>query len=486
MRIAVVHYHLQTGGVTRVIRHAGESLRGRGASLVVLSGAPPAEPLPVEVRVVPGLRYEAERPDMSPHALAVELSATAAEAIGGPPDIWHFHNHSLGKNLLVPECVLELARACHHLLLQIHDFPEDGRPRNYRALRQALADSRGRTSRLFETLYPIADHVHYAVLSERDGDALREAGAPGRQVHTLPNAVSLDPVDDQTQTGPESEARLWLYPTRAIRRKNLGEFLLWAAMAGNTERFATTRGPENPLEKPAYDDWRAFAARLDLPMDFGVGERCGDFAALLKSAHAMVTTSVAEGFGLAFLEPWLTGKAVAGRDLPEQTSDFRDEGVDLNHLYQRVAVPRDWFDDETLRNKARSALEHSMSSYGRVPGPGDAERALRAWTHGDTIDFGRLDEALQQQAILRIARSDGGRRDVSPTALALPEPGSGVVSHNRRIIEETWGIEAYGDRLLGLYEDMLATPASHTPGALDGDRLLDRFLAPERLYLLRN
>ena len=38
-----------------------------------------------------------------------------------------------------------------------------------------------------------------------------------------------------------------------------------------------------------------------------------DFAALLASAHALVTTSVAEGFGLAFLEPWLMGRPLAGR-----------------------------------------------------------------------------------------------------------------------------------------------------------------------------
>ena len=42
----------------------------------------------------------------------------------------------------------------------------------------------------------------------------------------------------------------------------------------------------------------------------------------MASAHRLVTTSVAEGFGLAFLEPWLFGKGLLGRNLPEITVDF--------------------------------------------------------------------------------------------------------------------------------------------------------------------
>ena len=41
MRIAIVHYHLQTGGVTRIIQHAQRVLGERGVTLAVLSGEPP-------------------------------------------------------------------------------------------------------------------------------------------------------------------------------------------------------------------------------------------------------------------------------------------------------------------------------------------------------------------------------------------------------------------------------------------------------------
>ena len=43
---------------------------------------------------------------------------------------------------------------------------------------------------------------------------------------------------------------------------------------------------------------------------------------MVAHAKAIVSTSVAEGFGLGFLEPWIFGKGLCGRDIPEITSDF--------------------------------------------------------------------------------------------------------------------------------------------------------------------
>ena len=74
---------------------------------------------------------------------------------------------------------------------------------------------------------------------------------------------------------------------------------------------------------------------------------------LLKHFHneclrhlALVTTSIAEGFGLAFLEPWISGSSVVGRNLPDITEDF---SVELDHLYDRFDVPVDRVDLRELR-----------------------------------------------------------------------------------------------------------------------------------------
>ena len=129
MRVAIVHYHLSPGGVTSVIRAASQSLGDASIPHVILCGSPAAEEdLPVRVVEELGYRKSSER---SPAAVLADLRSACVEALGGPPDVWHFHNHSLGKNIIFPEMVALLAEAGERLVLQLHDLAEDGRPQNY-------------------------------------------------------------------------------------------------------------------------------------------------------------------------------------------------------------------------------------------------------------------------------------------------------------------------------------------------------------------
>jgi glycosyltransferase involved in cell wall biosynthesis len=63
---------------------------------------------------------------------------------------------------------------------------------------------------------------------------------------------------------------------------------------------------------------------------FGVAE-------LYAAGTAAVTTSVLEGFGFGFLEPWCAGRVVIGRRLPV-VDDFIREGLRMEHFYRRLAV----------------------------------------------------------------------------------------------------------------------------------------------------
>ena len=136
MRVAIVHYHLQTGGVTRVIQHAVHALRARGEQTVVLAGEAPDPPLPDlgAVRVVDGLGYDQEGAAANEQALLERLLAAAEDALGGAPDLWHIHNPGLGKNRSVPGALFLRAEVGQRILVQIHDFAEDGRPANNRRL----------------------------------------------------------------------------------------------------------------------------------------------------------------------------------------------------------------------------------------------------------------------------------------------------------------------------------------------------------------
>lgn len=483
MRIAIVHYHLQFGGVTRIICHQQNALRARGLSTVVLTGKPPPFEFPGVFRVIPGLQYEAARPAISPLTLAAQMLAVATEALAGPPDVWHIHNHSLGKSLVLPAALLALAEQGAHLLFQIHDFAEDGRPGNYRVMLAQMADGDKRT--LSRLLYPQADHLHYAVLSRRDYQYLHDAGLDRNHLHLLPNPVDLGQIAEKESMAVDGVAALWLYPTRAIRRKNLGEFLLWSALAPAGTRFAITSGPENPAERGRYDRWQQIAVALGLPVEFEAVGRAGrSFTDLLRLASGVVTTSVAEGFGMAFLEPWSVGTPVCGRNLPEITAGFRQAGIVLPWSYDRLNIPETWIGHDRLRVAAQDGLRRNLAAYGRCPSPGDLERLLAAWIRDGLVDFGRLDEPMQEVVLHRLAHAPEQAVDIGPAALPNPQDLYSMVENNRCLLRSSHNLTQYGVVVEQMYRQVAASPI--TPlDSLDGEVLLDRFLAPERLSLLR-
>jgi len=436
------------------------------------------------VRVIPPLAYS-ERPGFdSVEQLVTQLEAAARDALGGPPDVWHFHNHSVGKNAAVPLAVSHLADLGRRVLLHIHDFPEDGRPQNYALLRDQLG--RGDAGRLGRILYPQAGHVHYALLNRRDLGFMSGAGVPPERLHLLPNPASLKLAQAPAPTElPPRTGRCFLYPSRAIRRKNLGEFLLWSAAAERGDQFASTRAPRNPKARPVYKRWVRFAGQLDLPVRFDVAAKSRlSFPELLGSAYALATTSVAEGFGLSFLEPWLVDRPLVGRNLPEITGDFASAGLDLSGLYDRLDVPLGWVGAAPLRERVRSVLKEVLSAYGRPPRPDAADRAFDSMVARERVDFGRLDEPFQEHVIRTVHASPEARGELRPVALGPHcEPGD-VIARNRRTVLREFSIERYGTRLGAIYDALMESERGPRDG-LDASRLLDRFLAPERFSLLR-
>ena len=482
LNVAVVHYHFRRGGVTRVIENAVRSLAGSDADVAVLVGEDPPEPVEY-VHTVGGLGYADHLGSISGRELADSLRRVATKALGRAPDLWHVHNHSLGKNPSLPEALHHLACEREALLLQVHDFAEDGRPGEYRLLKERLGGS-GADS-MSEKLYPQAPQVHYAVLNWRDFGFLGAAGIEHSRRHLLANAVAGEAPREAENATSAAEGELHLYPTRAIRRKNLGELLLWAAVAENGVRFGTTLAPENPAQRPVYDRWLAFSRELELPVEFELGSTTSlGFAELIASAHRLVTTSVAEGFGMAFLEPWLFGRAVLGRDLQEITGDFTREGIDLSTLYPRVGVPASWVDETNFRERLAKGLASTWQAYGREPGRDSTDQALRSAEEGGRIDFGRLDEPLQEKVLRRLVESRAAATEISPERLERETVTTSMIQRNAAKVREHFGLASYGERLFEIYRAVVESPREK-PGPLRTDVLLDQFLAPERFCLLR-
>ena len=56
MKVAFIHYHLKTGGVTTVLRQQIDAVQDT-CQLLVLTGELPKDPFPADIIHIPGLGY---------------------------------------------------------------------------------------------------------------------------------------------------------------------------------------------------------------------------------------------------------------------------------------------------------------------------------------------------------------------------------------------------------------------------------------------
>ncbi len=486
MRLAIVHYHFRRGGVTRVVESTLRALAATGIEIVVLgeeaSGLDPS--LSHYFEAVPELGYQSGSERISVEELERVLRSAARRKLSGAPDIWHVHNHHLGKNPSLTAFVARAARAGESLLLHIHDFPEDGRAENYGVLRDDLGDGDARALR--EWLYPVAEQVGFGVLNRRDFGVLERAGVPQERLRLLPNPVALpQSVADSARVPGWDYEQLILYPTRAIRRKNIGELMLWAAAAEPGQLFGCTLAPENPTALPLYQRWVDRAQAWDLPVVFEAGAKSGlPFESLIAAASHLVSTSVAEGFGLAFLEPWLFDRPVVGRNLPAVTADFAEQGLNLESLYSALTVPGDWIDLRRLRGELADSLARIFREYALPLSESDVEATWASLVPAEGIDFGRLNESSQEAVIERISRDPEAMTALQPVQL-LSDAVEGVVASNRVVVESQYSLARYGDLLESTYRSITGGVSGAVEWA-DPEAVLRQFLHPAAFNFLRS
>tara|TARA_Y100001978_G_scaffold203517_1_gene230442 strand:+ start:19829 stop:21268 length:1440 start_codon:yes stop_codon:yes gene_type:complete len=477
MKVAIVHYHLQPGGVTRVIENTLRSWAESGNDIdaVTLAGRPYPGSEIKRVGLVEGLDYCDTAEAIDAKVLAERLVTAAKQTLGGMPDLWHVHNHSLGKNPALTGAIACLAEEGHPILLHPHDFAEDGRPENFKSLRE-----------VYDRTYPVAPRIHYAALNKRDHTFLEKlVSGTESQVHLLANAIPENQAFQAEDTCPKGiPSDLYLYPVRAVRRKNLGEMSLLAA-AYPDRYFANSLEPTNPAFRPQFERWKSFSRELQLPVTFGLGHQVDcSFHIMVAFSEAIVTTSVAEGFGLGFLEPWVFGKSLCGRNLPEITGDFTDHQIDLTNLYERLEVDLALLSQPSeLRPRIASVLSKFFLDYGVEEPAGSLQIAYDSLVRNNRVDFGRLDEGLQEELILAATGSGEIRKSIRSQA-KIERLDSSLIEKNAGSVCKRFSLSTYGTKLAGIYQDLLKA----TPGKIefvDGANLLGEFLSPSRLNLLR-
>jgi len=463
VKIAFLHYHLKPGGVTTVLRNQVNAL-GDYADCVILSGAPPPSRFPCPVIHMPGIGYDENGSAVGPpEKTAAAIENVLLDHFGEPCDLLHIHNPLLAKNHLFLDIIQALQGIGLTLFLQIHDFAEDGRPSAF----------------FHGGSYP--KDCHYGVINLRDYHILIDAGLDPEGVHYIPNCVV--PFDVSPVSRTESYG---LYPVRAIRRKNIGEALLISLFLPGNDAIYITQPPNSLADFPSYNHWKSYVASYRLPVRFEMGIQ-RNFQHLVAGAKWVLSTSIAEGFGFAFLEPWTAGKLLQGRILPDICQDFLNCGIRLEHLYVGIQVPKDWIGIQRIVERFQACLVVNRRAFGAIWPDGWIEDCLHALHQSETIDFGMLDERFQTTIVDSVRQTPAQRNElirlnpILETMFSMDHTAE-LIGRNRDRVLTLYDSDRYRERLIGLYTHILKKPVQQR---IDQQALLSGFLNFNNFSLLK-
>jgi glycosyltransferase involved in cell wall biosynthesis len=264
-------------------------------------------------------------------------------------------------------------------IYRCHDFVQQ-RPANFKNVKKFHHPRFGVVPDWHSILYPAYPSIRYIAINRYDRMRLLEHGIEEENISYIPNPVdkTIVPPDDRRDElrekiiageGLDARTRFLLYPVRCVRRKNVEEAIYLTRffnrlVDGNLERENCTLKDRYHLLvsiRPTSGDDAAYADQLvgfiqkqGLPVTIGLGdiialERETDPADpskiqrysigdLYHASDLVITTSILEGFGFSYIEPWLLDRAVIGRSIPFITPDFQAAGMKFGHLYNALIV----------------------------------------------------------------------------------------------------------------------------------------------------
>jgi hypothetical protein len=357
--------------------------------------------------------------------------------------------------------------------LQIHDFAEDGRPLSY----------------FNEDEY--VSNCHYGVINSRDYNILLKAGLKKEGLHKIFNTIKpfeLTPPPFPPRGGIKGGVtpKIALYPIRAIRRKNIGEAILLSLFFKNHVALFISQPPNSPIDIISYKGWKRFAEKNRLDVVFEAGLRY-DFEQLVLAARFLITTSITEGFGFAFLEPWTAKKILCGRKLPDICYDFEQNGIKLDHLYTKLLVPVKWIDKNELYERWRASILKACSLFNYKICNNNIEKDFSAITKNNNIDFGLLDESFQKQIIACILSDKKSANRLLALNPYLSHVGeiknkADLIQHNMKAVLTYYNNRIYKKKLFEIYSNICKNSVRQR---IDKKILLSEFLNLQKFSLLK-
>jgi hypothetical protein len=477
LRIVFLHFHAKPSGVTRVIQQQMDALKDDAECIFIAGNNGNGETLGEEwglrrVRIVAGVGYDGIRPEETAESTVSQILKVIESQWPSGCDLIHVHNPLLNKNRDFLAMLKILQNKGIPLFLQIHDTAEDFRPGSYYSREE----------------YPA--NCHYGVINSRDYNLFLQAGLKHEGLHFLPNCVTplVSLVQKQKEVGRDHyRSPLVLYPVRAIRRKNIGEAILLSCFFPPSVRLGITLPPSSPADYPSYEGWKAFSLRESLPVDFELG-LVRPLSDWIPETLCMISTSIREGFGFTFLEPWTAGRGLIGRRIPPVIEDFQRLGIEFPDLYDHLFIPTDWIPLEEAKARWVGVVRETYAQYNLPLDPTMLETVWNRISGGGKIDFPYLHPLIAQRFIRQCRGSSKLRErlvELNPFLATFVEKvetaeSSELIESNRARVLSAYSLETYRERLLTVYHKVLNISAHHS---IDKKTLLQSFLDPTFFYL---
>jgi glycosyltransferase involved in cell wall biosynthesis len=346
-------------------------------------------------------------------------------------------------------------------IYRFHDFVQQ-RPVNFKNVKKFYESRFGIMPHWHSVLYPGFPNIKYIAINRYDRARLLEHGIEESNVYYIPNSVdkAIIPPDDRGEElrrkiiqreKLDPDVRFILYPVRCVRRKNVEEAIFL------TKFFNTISGRKTEIRnhrlkgkfhllvsiRPASGDDAKYAYQLiefvkkhNLPVTIGIDDLVSmerevdpdDPAKIIKysigdlylASDLVITTSILEGFGFVYIEPWILDRLVIGRSIPLITPDFQAAGMKLGYLYNALIVNRKDFKDIGMKESDPDrALEKRLSKIANLNNPEFVDKFI---------------ESNETSITATIKLFDRERREK-------------IIERNKEVVDEVYSKEAIGKRL---------------------------------------
>lgn len=347
---------------------------------------------------------------------------------------------------------------------RVHDFVQQ-RPVNFLNVKKFHHSHFGIVPDWHSVPYPAYPNIKYISINRYDSSRLIEHGIEEKNIFYIPNSIdkSIIPKDDRSaelrqriidKEGLDPDVKFLLYPVRCVRRKNVEEAIFLTQFFNKLANAKTSRKnchlegkfhllvslrPTNGDDAHYTDQLIEFVNKHRLPVSIGFNnlvslEREIDSADpskikkysigdMYRVSDLVITTSILEGFGFAYLEPWIMDRAVIGRSIPMITPDFQARGMKIGHLYTAFIVERHDFKDIGQEKPTLDAAVQQRLNY------------ILKLEQTSFID--KLIKSNETSVLATLRIFDEERRKE-------------VISRNREVVEDAFSQERIGKQLYGV------------------------------------